>query len=176
MEGCAVMKVICASCGADIGETPSGNLGEGAVSHGLCEGCAWHFTAQMGMSLSRYLEGIGVPVVAVTPEGTIGIANSLACSILGKSAAEMQGYEPGKVFECEHSMLPEGCGHTVHCSGCEIRRSVTDTLLTGVPHRKVSAYLKQTTDPGFRCLELVISTERELGVVLLMIERMTEET
>lgn len=52
----------------------------------------------------------------------------------------------GEVVECENSRLPGGCGKTVHCSGCVLRRTVTDTYNTGRQSSMVPA--KLTTERG----------------------------
>jgi len=157
-------------------DKPGDVFGDDAVSHGLCKPCAHHFKAQVGMPLSEYLDGIHAPVLVVTSEGTIGIVNSEACELLGKSVAQVQGFKGGDVFECENARLPGGCGQTVHCSGCTIRNTVMDTLETGEPHLKVPAYLNQHSDREPRRYVLLISTEKRGGVVFLKVEEMNEDT
>ena len=168
------MKVICCVCGVNLVDKPSDVIGNDAVSHGLCESCAHHFMAQVGMPLAEYLEGLHVPVLTVTPEGTIGAANQEALKLLGKSPVNIQGFKGGDVFECENARLPGGCGQTVHCSGCTIRNTVMDTVQTGKPHRRVQAYLNQYSDSGSHRYDLLISTEKKGGVVFLNIEEMNE--
>ncbi len=165
------MKVICFQCNTHIRDVPSEVFDENTVSHGLCKTCAHHFIAQTGIPLEEYLEGIDMPVVTVTPEGTIGTANTKTYAFLGKSPAEIQGAKGGDVFECQYALLPEGCGQTIHCSGCAIRRTVMDTMETGNTHRKVPAYLNQQSDGGSRRTEFLISTEKKGGIVFLQVEK-----
>lgn len=167
------MKIICAACGKDLGTKPADNFDENAVSHGLCESCAFHFQAQVGMSLPEYLEGLDVPVVTVTSEGTINSANHKALTMLGKPPLMIQGQKGGNVFECENAYLPEGCGNTIHCSACTIRNTVMDTIQTGNPHYNVPAYLNQLAHGGSHRIELFISTEKKGGVVFLKIEKIS---
>lgn len=168
------MRVVCAGCGADLGEKPSDSLGEDAISHGICEPCAVRFLAQIGVPIDEYLESLAVPTVLVTQEGAVNSANSQALTLLGKELAHIQGQPGGNVFECAYAELPEGCGHTVHCSGCTIRNTVTDTWETGEPRVRVPAYLQQSSGAGAEKkpvrLELLISTEKRGGVVFLSIE------
>jgi hypothetical protein len=164
------MKVVCAGCGKHLGETPASNLPDDAVSHGFCEACAHNFMAQLGMPLDDYLEGIPAPVVTITPEVTIGTANARAREILGKDLPQIVGHTGGDVFECEHSLSPEGCGHTVHCNGCVIRNTVLNTLNTGKPHARVPATLNPHSNTTRA--ELLISTEKRGDVVFLRIEEL----
>ena len=166
------MKSICCGCGLHLGSKPSDVHTDDTVSHGICEPCAHHFKALIGMPLAEYLENIRAPVVVVSPEGTIGIANQKACELLGKSIVEVHGFKGGEVFECEHARRPGGCGQTEHCSGCAIRRTVMYTLETGKPRQRVRAYLNRYRERRPHRYDLIISTEKKGGVVLLKVEEM----
>ena len=168
------MRIVCAGCGADLGTKTSLIHDDEATSHSLCASCAHHFRATAGMPFEQYIEGLEAPVVTVTPQGTIATANAIALELLGKSPTEIMGFNGGDVFECEYARLPEGCGETVHCSGCTIRNTVMDTLQTGTPHRREPAYLNRYSDRGSQHYDLLISTEKKGGVVFLTIEEMTE--
>jgi len=166
------VKVKCYVCGLHLGNKPSDVFGDDAVSHGLCESCGHHLIAQLGMPLPEYLEGIPAPVVTVNPEGAIGTANQKACQFFGKFPERVCGFKGGEVFECENARLPGGCGQTVHCSGCTIRKTVMDTMQTGMPHHGVPAYLNQHSESGSRSFDLIISTEKKGGVVFLKVEEL----
>lgn len=150
-------------------DIPSRRFGKDDISHGLCETCAQHFMAQVGMPLSEYLESIPVPVLTTTGDGTINSANKQAMRLLDKTPDYIQGVKGGEVFECEHSRLPGGCGQTVHCSGCVIRTAIMDTMATGRAHRRVQAYLNR--EDGIN-QSLYISTEKKGGIVFLQIDSM----
>ncbi len=125
------------------------------------------------MSLQSYLDGLSVLVAMVGPEGAIGALNPAACEILGMTSHDAQGLAGGDVFECEHSFSTQGCGRTIHCSGCTIRNTVMDTRRTGLPHSRVPATLRRSTPTGGRDHELLISTTIEGGVVFLQIDEMS---
>ena len=97
-------------------------------------------------------------------------ANSSALSMLSQEPAEIQGKQGGDVFECLYAELPEGCGKTVHCSGCTIRNTVMDTWETGDLHLRVPAYLQQSAGGVTTRLKFLISTEKKGGMVFLRIE------
>jgi hypothetical protein len=108
--------------------------------------------------------------VLVTQEGAVNSANSSALSLLDKGQAEIQGKQGGDVFECMYAELPEGCGKTVHCSGCAIRNTVMDTWETGELHLRVPAYLQQSSGGVTTRLKFLISTQKKGGMVFLRIE------
>jgi hypothetical protein len=84
----------------------------------------------------------------------------------------MIGRLGGDVFECEYARHPDGCGRTIHCSGCAIRRSVTTTFQTGQALHHVPAQLKQYPQEN-RQVEMLISTEKVGDTVWLRIEALS---
>ena len=164
-----IMKKICSSCGIDLGAVPGVTPSE-EISHGLCDKCAVHFLADIGVPLDDFIESLEVPVVTVTEDNLVGTANSSARKLLGKNINKLAGFKPGDIFECEHALLQEGCGRTVHCSGCAIRQSIDDTHKTGDAHKNVPAFLNHNDPEGTRKIDLLISTEKKSGVVFLTVK------
>jgi PAS domain-containing protein len=162
----------CALCNAVVEETvsvntkPAGELPE----YDLCRHCEHKLFAQWGLPFQEYLDGLEVPVVVTDDNVVLKAANQAACALLGKQPTQMEGLLGGLVFECEHALEPEGCGRTVHCSGCVIRNTVTDCHQTGTPHVRVPATLDRGTPEGRVTERLLISTLRRDNVVLLRIE------
>jgi len=169
------MKVICSACGIFLKDKPADPTLDNFVSHGLCNNCARHFKAQAGMPIEHYIESIEAPVVTVAPNVTISALNEKAREFLGKSIIEVQGERGGDVFECEYAQLPGGCGETIHCSGCTIRNTVTETLRTGKPMKNVPAILNRYSESGTEKVELLISTEKVGGVVFLKVDQMDKD-
>ena len=138
------MKRICAWCGKELGQVKGGAGDQYVVTHGMCEECAFHLTAQAGMKLREFLEGLGSPVIAVDTRGLVLAANSGAQELIGVELPAIEGRLCGDVFECEHATLPEGCGGTVHCHLHVMKRCIRCTgrahplgiyihMLRGVP-------------------------------------------
>ncbi len=59
---------------------------------------------------------------------------------------EVRGLKDCEALACAHSRLPEGCGRTVHCRECAVRRTVQEVARTGRAREHVPAYLD--TDAG----------------------------
>jgi len=169
------MKRVCSWCGRDLGETPSDRHHEELVTHTICDDCAYHVLARIGMPLEKFLEGLKAPVLVVDAAGIVKTANSRARALTGKDLREIQGKPGGDVFECEYAALPEGCGNTIHCSGCAIRRSVEETHATGRSLDRVPATLHQRTSGKRQKIRFLISTEKVGELVLLRIDQIKPE-
>lgn len=117
-----------------------------------------------------------MPVDAVDAEGRLVTASAEACAMLSQTAAQVAGQLGGNVFACVRAKLPSGCGKTVHCLGCTVRRRVMATHATGQSQERVPAYLDQHTAGGQQRLKLAISTEKLGAVVMLRIDDIRSET
>ena len=145
---------------------------ENGITHGICESCRFNLLFQMGVELEVFLDSLKLPVVVVNREGTIVTGNDKARTLFKKELPEIAGYRSGEVFECAYARLPEGCGETVHCSGCTIRRTVFETYGTGRSLLRVPATLYRNTQGDPEKIKLLISTERLADLVLLRIDEM----
>ncbi len=164
------MKILCAFCDKEI---LSGDDNEGPneiISHGVCQPCFNHIKATMGVDLYEYLDMLDYPVLLVDDDVTVLAANTKAKAFVGKDIVKIAGNKGGEVFECIHAKEPGGCGKTVHCSGCTIRNSVTETFKTGNIINKKSATICQEIDGITQTIELLISTRKEGDVVILKVE------
>lgn len=157
----------CAICEKDV---PPESAAQRTVTGGLCDECLHHANAQSGMPLMDFLDGLDVPVLAVDEDMLAASANKPLLAVLGKSHEQVKGRRGGEVFECAHAREGDGCGRTVHCSGCAIRRAVMETFLTGRSLRNVQAYLNRDALTQFLQLGLRISTEKVWNMVLLRID------
>jgi len=146
-----------------------------AITHGVCSTCVDKIFARMGEDLSSFINNLPAPVVVVDEEGIVLTVNDRAQTLLLKTLPEIEGYRGGEVFECAYARLPEGCGQTVHCSGCTVRRAVMETFQSGESQVKTPAYLHQGIPESYRRTDLLISTEKVSGLVLLRIDRVNDQ-
>jgi PilZ domain-containing protein/PAS domain-containing protein len=142
------------------------------VSHGICPDCKNTFAFQEGVSLQQYIDSIPYPILFVDKDMRVSFGNAKACKILGKAHDAVTGRLYGEVFECSHSRLPEGCGRTICCSGCTIRRTVTQSFRTGEGQGQIPATLKQNGSD----VSLQITTLNVGEIVLLRIDRFQQVT
>jgi PAS domain-containing protein len=166
------MRAICAWCRKELRRVDSEAHSENLITHGICDECKDNLDFQMGVDLQIFLDSLGAPILVVNGEGAVVTGNGPARTLLGKGLAEVEGYKGGEVFECEHARLPEGCGNTVHCSGCVIRKTVMETYETGKSFQKVPATLDRSCSEDAGETDLLISTERLADVVLLRIDKL----
>ena len=167
------MKRICAWCGAEIGPSETARPDD-AITHGICDDCIDNISFQDGVALREYLDALAAPIVMVDSQGVVRAANKAASTMFGKPPDEIEGYRGGDVFECEYARLPEGCGGTVHCGGCTIRKTVTETLATGRSFSRVPATVRRHTPEEPQDIRFLISTEKAGEAVLLRIDQVGE--
>jgi PAS domain-containing protein len=159
--------VVCAYCRKTISDDRKGGACD--VSHGMCPSCADHFERLWkGMPLSEYLETIDRPVIMVNGDGAVVAANQKIAALFGREKAELRGLLGGEAFACVHSLLPEGCGKSVHCRECTVRRAVESVTRTGKQLEKIPAYL-DTKDGR---VNLRISVKAKDGLVRVVVEEM----
>ena len=135
------MKRICAWCRKEMGRVGSQAKFENLITHGICENCRDYMLFQMGVELRVFLDSLKLPVVVVNGVGAVVTGNDQARTMLGKELTEIEGYKGGEVFECAYARLSDGCGNTIHCSGCTIRTTVMETYSTGKSFVRVPAVL-----------------------------------
>jgi PAS domain-containing protein len=141
-----------------------------AVAATTCQDCrAELFQPGEPVVLSEYLNQLEAPILVLDGETRVVTFNDRARALLGKNPPECAGQFGGDVMECAYARLPGGCGHTIHCQACTIRRTVTGTLLSGEPQRDVLAYQDIVTPAGPRQVLYKVSTEKVGHFVLLRI-------
>ncbi|MBU0673866.1 MAG: hypothetical protein KJ950_04415 [Proteobacteria bacterium] len=164
------MKKICAWCRVDLSESGVDSNPDAKISHGICPACADRLMAKLGIPLDRFLNRLEIPVVVVDRENQVRIANETAQQ-LGHPPKERDGdFRPGNVFECVHATMPEGCGKTIHCSGCVIRQSIRKTFATGEKVEQTPAFLTRRNPEGEQEIDLLVSTEMIEDLVVLKVE------
>ncbi len=164
------MDIYRAWCGVHLGATPVEASPPGRNSHGICTDCSSSLLGETRTPVEEFLRGLGVPVLLVGDNVEVLDANQAALGVLGKAVDAVTGRLGGKVFECDNAHLPGGCGRTIHCTGCVLRRTVTTTYQQGTPQVRVPASLKVRTGAGPGSVDLLITTARVGGRVLVKFE------
>ena len=167
LEGLS-MKVMCAWCRKDL-SGPDPEEAPVATSHGICADCAAVFRSQGGVPLQRFIDSIPVPILLLDSASRVTLANEQACETLGKQSPAIVDEVFGTVYECAHARHPEGCGQAIHCSGCTIRRTVLETLATGIPQVSVPATLSVEDGQTSR-IAFTITTWKVDGAVLMRLD------
>ena len=163
------MSRTCAWCKAEL---PTAN-GEPAhdITRCFCPACREFFSAPQTLKpLQQYLDEIGFPILVMDDDVHVLGFNKPARSLLGSQLEGCPERHGGDVLECAYARLPGGCGNTVHCKACAIRRTVANTHTTGVGQVNVPAYQDIVTPGGVREIRFLISTEKAGDFVLLRID------
>ena len=163
------MTKTCVSCNGDLDATMYGKS-IGIISDGLCSSCKKELDSQEGISVQEFIDNLIVAIIVLDEKGSIQTVNEKARSLFNKELFFFNGRSIGKVFECEYAQLPEGCGETVHCSGCAIKTAVTETFTTGNPVFRMEATLKDLKPGEPQKIHYYISTRKRGDAVLLQIE------
>ncbi len=159
------MKITCSYCKKEMGRKEP--FHDDRVSHSICSECFDYFEEQIkGLSLERYLDKFEAPIMILDADGRIVASNKMAEEMTGKPRREVFGLLGGEAMECAYARLPEGCGKTVHCETCTIRRTVMNALNSGEPQLHVPVTLKQAD----REIKMIISTEKIDELVRIIIE------
>jgi PAS domain-containing protein len=159
----------CKSCNGELDTTEYGKT-IGADSDGLCSSCIKKSDLQEGMSIQEFIDNLIVAIIVLDQRGSIQTVNEKARALFNKELFFFKGRSIGKVFECEYAELSEGCGETVHCSGCAIKTAVTETFTTGNPVFRMEATLKDLKPGEQLKIHYYISTRKRGEAVLLQIE------
>jgi hypothetical protein len=170
------MKLVCAWCGVAIDRPGYRETVDPNTSHGMCPACAEVLCSQeRGVTLHQHLSTIPIPILLIDDSNAVVGMNAKACDTLGK---ELEGTETpffGEVFDCLHSGHPEGCGRSIHCSGCAIRRSVARTFETGEPQILIPATLSIEKPDQVSNAVFSITTMKRDGLVLLRVASLDHE-
>ncbi len=165
------MEVICFYCKARIEVESSTSPG---VSYGVCQNCTSRLVKDLGQPLSEFLDESGVPIMVVQEDLRVITGNQGARKLSPEPVDEIFGRLCGEVIGCTHSREPKGCGQTVHCPTCAIRRSVAHTIETGRSCFQVLAYQDVGQKMGDRRVCFWISTE-QMGAFAKLIINSIEE-
>ncbi len=169
------MKKVCAWCKTDLGEIPSDRFPREAITHGICPTCRDRLSHETGETLRDFLDRLKVPVLLMEQDARVLGANSPAQQLLNKALPDIENRPGGNVIECVHAHEPGGCGGTIHCKSCTIRRTVTDTYNTGSSHVSVPAYQDVRTPAAVKQVRFLITTEKIGSYVMLRIDNVQEE-
>ena len=113
--------------------------------------------------------------MAVDAEGRVLGANRTAGVMVHLDPADMKGKLSGDVLSCVYAELPGGCGRTMHCTGCAIRRAVAHTRATGESIKADHAFSHRRGPDGPLQLACLVSTERLGPMVLVEIEEAEDD-
>lgn len=163
------MKRTCVCCKKELLEScPSGI---DIVSKGICCSCLKQILAESPKTAREILNSLGKPILLLDNRNRIRAANGMARRILGRPLPDIENCLPGDAMECIHARLPGGCGQTMHCQACALRRTLDETLVTGQGLENVPAYQDVYQQDGSVVRRyLFISTEKIVDFILLRID------
>lgn len=157
-------------CGCYLGSVVAPPDSGKLISHGLCHACLPTFMAGSGQPFTDFLDTLAGSILVMDAECRVIAANSLGRQHLAKELATIEGRLGGEVFECTYAKLPGGCGRSLHCKTCAIRKAVTRTAETGEGCLRVPAFMDLGDISKDLTVCLLITTEKVNDLVLLRID------
>jgi hypothetical protein len=124
----------------------------------------------MGQPINDFLDTLPGALFIVDAECRVIASNTKGLQHVNKDIDAIKGKLAGEVFECKHSKEPGGCGQTIHCKACTIRRVVTRTAETGESALRVPACLDLAHISKDFTVRFYISSEKVNDAVQLCIE------
>jgi hypothetical protein len=164
------MKQVCMYCGRCLGSVEATPGHPIPISHGLCSICLPTFLSGMGQPFTDFLDTLPGAVFVVDSESRVVGANTRGLQQVSRDLAAIEGRLAGEAFECRYAKLPGGCGRTLHCKSCTIRRTVTKTAETGESCFRVPAFIDLADISKDMTIRFLISTEKVNDAVLLRID------
>ncbi len=161
-----VMRTTCSQCRRVLPD--AGNPGGAATSAALCVECdAYATRLRRRLPTPGQLDSFPRPVLVTTADGRVVAANRAFAALSGHLPAELEGWLTGEALACERSRLRGGCGGTMHCRECTIRRMVAEVGRTRIARWRVPAYVVSAQGRAEICV--TIRPEGE-GLVVVMLE------
>ncbi len=139
------------------------------ITHGICHSCAADLWGETGTRLDDFLNSLGVPTLLIDPRLRVHRTNRELRALVGKTEGQVEGQFNGEVFDCWNATLPGGCGHTVECSACVVRKTVLDTYNSGDGHQQVPVVLKIRENGVGKDFEFVLTTEKAGETVVVQL-------
>lgn len=165
------MELYCSYCARHLGQKEP--YDDARKTHGICHECRDYFLWQeQGLSFDEYLGAFAVPVLIVDGNGRIAAINGSAAAMLGRAGDRVRGLLGGEAMECAYARLPQGCGNTVHCLTCTIRKAVEATAALRHPGRKS----RVTLNRDGVLTEMLIETSWHEGMVRIVVEEVNVPT
>lgn len=175
MEACGEqpMRRVCAWCNSSMEteQTRAPEAAAGLVTHSICDDCADNLDFQMGVTLTRYLDSLKMPIIALDEGGSIIAVNEEARRLHHDKGMDISAVWNDKIYECAHARLPEGCKKAVHCSGCAIRFITADAYKTGQSQRDIPAHFNSCSADLTEGIDILVSADRIENIVFLRITR-----
>ena len=162
------MDVICSYCGMLIRTIESNLYG---ASDGVCRNCLPKLVKDLGQPLWEFIDELGTPILIVREDLRVVAANAAARALSPEPLEELVGLLCGEVIGCLHSREEGGCGKTIHCLSCAIRKCVTYTSVTGEYCLDVPTYPDIGLLSGNTGVRFQVSTGKKGDFVLLKIEQ-----
>ena len=159
------MRTLCSQCRRVVRDD---GIGDGSLAAlELCPDCdAYARRLRARIPGRDRLEASARPLLVTTSDGRVVAANSAFAALTGRTPTELEGRLTGDATGCARACLPGGCGRTMHCRDCTIRRMVAEVGRTRLARWRVPAYV--VSEHGRREICVTIRPEGDDLVVVVL--------
>jgi PAS domain-containing protein len=159
------MRVVCSQCRRIVREDGIG--GSSVATLELCGDCADYARRLRARIPGRErLAASPSPLLVTKVDGRVVAANTAFAALTGRTAGALDGWLAGDAMGCERARLPGGCGRTVRCQECTLRRMIAEVGRTRIARWRVPMYLM--TAHGRREICVTMRPEGDDLVVLAL--------
>ena len=159
------MRTVCSKCRRVVRDDGIG--GSSVTGLELCADCAaYERTLRASIPGREGLDTSQQPLLVITSDSRVVAANAAFAAFAGRPSAELEGWLTGDAIGCARAKLPGGCGRTLHCHACTIRRMVAEVGRTRLARWRVPAYVVTAT--GRREICVTIRPEGDDLVVVVI--------
>jgi signal transduction histidine kinase/DNA-binding response OmpR family regulator len=134
---------------------------------------------EQGQELATIFENAPFILLLLDDEQKICRVNGQGCLFTGSSHSGMIGRPSGEALRCIHAIdSPNGCGFSMYCNDCSVRKTVSETFESGKSHHHVEAGLPFMVQGKEQTIPFLISTTKLMvgsrAMVLLSLQDISE--
>jgi len=157
------MRTQCSKCRRVVSDDGIGDV----AALGLCAECeAYEGSLRARIPGRERLGASRQPLLVIASDHRVIAANAAFAAIAGRPPEELEGWLAGDAIGCERAKLPGGCGRTLQCHACTIRRMVAEVGRTRLARWRVPTFI--LTPSGRREICITIRPEGDDLVVVVI--------
>jgi PAS domain S-box-containing protein len=111
-------------------------------------------------NLQSIFDAANVGMILIDETGAVQRTNRVIQQWIGKETASACGDQPGNILGCIHALNdPAGCGHTLRCQACPMRKAFEGVLNSGQPRHDIEMEMTIMIDRDQAHLHLAVSAD-----------------
>lgn len=121
------MKRLCIKCKKEPAVIEPSREGH-PIFRGVCASCRRKIESGDLQTVHEILDSLHAPILLLDSRQRVRAANKQARDILNRPLLDIENHLIGDAMECLNARLPGGCGQTVHCQACALKKALDRTM------------------------------------------------